>query len=95
MCTLKKNVSDGEWGKYLYGKLRDYGITVLIGYEFLDQLSARFHVQLGLKNLAPDVDRAKADDTFKMQDSEYHLAISYNRQRISIVSAAPVNCNKF
>lgn len=56
----------GDGNSYLYGKPLDYGVNFLVGYEFLNKISAQFNVQLGLTNLIPEYsDGTKRDGTFK------------------------------
>jgi hypothetical protein len=60
-----KDLWDGEWGEYSYGKPWDYGATITAGYEFFDRLSAQFNVKIGLANLEPHANDSKANRTRK------------------------------
>jgi hypothetical protein len=41
----------GNMGTYNYGKTWDYGVGLLLGYEFLEQYTLQFNGDLGLANL--------------------------------------------
>lgn len=64
---FSNDAMDGGGGNsYLYGKPLDYGVNLLVGYEFFNKISAQFNVQLGLANLIPEYsDGTKRDGTFK------------------------------
>src|SRR5699024_2197456 len=56
----------GDGNSYLYGKPLDYGVNLLVGYEFFNRISAQFNVQLGLADLLPEYsDGTKQDGSFK------------------------------
>jgi hypothetical protein len=50
---FKNDISDGEFGNYLYGRPWDYGLNFLAGYEFAGNFSAQLNIQTGLANLQP------------------------------------------
>lgn len=58
---------DGGGGNsYLYGKPLDYGVNILIGYEFSNRISAQFDIPVGLANLIPEYsDGTRRDGSFK------------------------------
>lgn len=62
---FKKDIRDGEWGTYLYGKPFDYGANFLAGYEFSDRLSVQVMYRAGFANLQPHVDGTKPDEKRK------------------------------
>ena len=43
--------SEGEMGIYNYGKPWDYGVSFLLGYEFLERYSVQVTGEVGLANL--------------------------------------------
>ncbi|MBY5957837.1 PorT family protein [Membranicola marinus] len=61
---FKKDVKDGEFGNYLYGKPLDYGVNLLAGYDFWGVFSLQVQAQLGLANIQPEVDGQKPGDIF-------------------------------
>ena len=74
-AIFKNDDSDGEFGKYLYGKPWDYGVSLLAGYEFFHKLSIQFETKLGVANLQPDIDGDASDG--KMKNRVYGLSIGY------------------
>src|SRR5690606_14062020 len=52
---FKGDVADGEFGNYLYGKPWDYGLNVLVGYEWMRRINVQLNGQFGVANLAPDI----------------------------------------
>ncbi len=72
---FKNDSMDGEFGNYLYGKPWDYGVNVLAGYEFFEAISVQLNAQLGLANLAPDVDGQKRDG--KLKNTGFGISVGY------------------
>jgi hypothetical protein len=72
---FKKDIMDGEFENYLYGKPWDFGANFLVGYEFFGKLSLELNAQLGTKNLNPEVDGVKHDGTLRNKD--YGISIAY------------------
>jgi hypothetical protein len=63
---FKNDVSDGEFGNYLYGKPCDYGGNSLESYEFLRKLSVQFNAKFGVSNLKSEIDRQKPDGKLRI-----------------------------
>ena len=74
-AVFKSDVNNGEFGKYLYGKPWDYGVSLLAGYEFFHRLSIQFDVKLGVANLQPDLNGSASDG--KLKNIGYGLSIGY------------------
>lgn len=72
---FKNDVSDGEFGNYLYGKPWDYGTNILIGYEFLSGLAFQFNAQIGVANLKPKVGGTTRDGS--MRNKGYGISVGY------------------
>lgn len=72
---FRKDLSDGEYETYLYGKPLDYGINFLVGYEFFNQLSIQFNVQTGLANLEPQYGGVKQGG--KLNNTGFGISIGY------------------
>lgn len=73
---FKNDVSDGEFGNYLYGKPWDYGANIIIGYEFLERLSAQLNAQFGIANLKPKVGGATRDGNIR--NKGYGISVGYS-----------------
>ena len=52
---FKGAVADGEFCNYLFGKPWDYGVSVLVGYEWMRRINVQLNGQFGVANLAPDI----------------------------------------
>lgn len=72
---FKNDVTDGEFGNYLYGKPWDYGVNVLAGYEFLQQVSVQLNAQFGIANLIPAFGGTERDG--KIKNVVYGLSFGY------------------
>lgn len=72
---FKKDIKDGEYGNYLYGKPWDYGINVLVGYEFLQRIPVQLNAQWGIANLAPDIDGNPQDGSIR--NRSYGISVGY------------------
>ncbi len=72
---FKNDVSDGEFGNYLYGKPWDYGASILIGYEFLQQLAVQLNAQFGIANLKPEVGGTTRDGS--VRNNGYGISVGY------------------
>lgn len=72
---FRKDVADGEFGNYLYGKPWDYGVSFLAGYEFLRKLSVQFNAQFGVSNLEPEIGGEKPDG--KLRNTTYGISVGY------------------
>lgn len=73
---FKNDVSDGEFGNYLYGKPWDYGANIIIGYEFLESLSVQLNAQFGIANLKPKVDGTAPNGNIR--NKGYGIALGYS-----------------
>ncbi|WP_084490255.1 porin family protein [Niabella ginsenosidivorans] len=58
-----------------YGKAFDLGGTLLAGYEFSNKFSVQLNGQLGLLNIAPDVDNRKTGEVLK--NMQFGLSVGY------------------
>ncbi len=74
-AIFKRNVEDGEFGNYLYGKPWDYGANVMVGYQFSPKLTLQLHGQFGIANLTPDVDGTAPEGSIR--NKGYGLTIGY------------------
>jgi hypothetical protein len=72
---FKKDVMDGEFGNYLYGKPWDFGANFLVGYQFLDRLTLQFNGQLGINELKPKVDGVTREGTLK--NKGFGISVGY------------------
>lgn len=73
--NFENDVTDGEFGNYLYGKPLDYGANVLVGYDFWGVFSLQFQAQLGLANITPEVDGQERDGAFKNRN--FNVSLGY------------------
>lgn len=62
---FKKDVMDGEFGNYLYGKPWDFGANFLVGYQFWDKLTLQLNAQIGINELKPKVGGVTREGTLK------------------------------
>lgn len=72
---FKQDVQDGEFGNYLFGKPWDYGVNVLVGYEFLQRIAVQLNAQWGVANLAPDIAGKTQDGSIR--NMSYGLSVGY------------------
>ncbi len=72
---FKKDVMDGEFGNYLYGKPWDYGANILVGYAFLRQLTVQLNAQFGIADLKPEVGGTTRDGSARNQ--AYGISVGY------------------
>lgn len=72
---FRNDVTDGEFGNYLYGKPWDFGANFLVGYEFFERLSIQFNIQIGVKDLQSDVDGVKREGEIKNRG--YGISVGY------------------
>jgi hypothetical protein len=76
-AIFKKDVVNGEFGNYLYGKPWDFGANFLVGYEFHNKLSLQLNSQLGIKDLQPEVGGVKRGGKLKNQSSVISVGYTF------------------
>jgi carbohydrate-binding DOMON domain-containing protein len=72
---FRKDLADGEYETYLYGKPLDYGVNFLVGYEFSNQLSVQLNAQAGLANLEPAYGGIKHGG--KLKNTNFGISVGY------------------
>jgi len=72
---FKNDVSDGEFGHYLYGKPLDYGASVFIAYEFWNKLYVQVSAQQSIHNLYPNDGGIKPNAT--VRNRGYGISLGY------------------
>ncbi|AHF14111.1 porin family protein [Niabella soli] len=72
---FKNDTKDASDNKSIYGKPFDAGANLLVGYEFANKLSFQLNGQLGLVNIAPNVNGQKPDGKFK--NSAFGISVGY------------------
>lgn len=72
---FKKDVMDGEFGNYLYGKPWDFGANFLVGYQFLEKLIIQLNGQLGIKELNPAINGLAPKG--KLRNKGWGISVGY------------------
>lgn len=75
--NFENDVTDGEFGNYLYGKPLDYGVNVIAGYDFWGAFSLQVQAQIGLANIQPEVDGQKREGAFKNRSLNVSLGYKF------------------
>ena len=70
------NQYDNDGGKNLvYGRRPDYGINLLLGYEFTNKIFAQLNGQLGLMDITPLKDGQKLD--LRQNNVQFGVSVGY------------------
>lgn len=72
---FKEDIMDGEFGNYLYGKPWDYGVNVLLGYDFTRRLAIQLNGQWGVANLVPNIDSHPGEGSIR--NRSYGISLGY------------------